>query len=91
MDRDELKTRLLSLVEEETGQPLAPPDERQNLKDGLGLDSVDLLGLVMRVEGHFGIRIENQELWPLRTFGDLLDLLQARLTTATAGAGGERP
>jgi acyl carrier protein len=85
MNRVEIKSQLLALVEQETGESHTAVDEHRSLKEGLGQDSIDLLGLVMRVEQHFAVRIENQELWRLQTISDLLDLLQAKLAAADAG------
>jgi acyl carrier protein len=78
-DRSAVLALLVRLLEEETGQPAPPFDETTDLRAGLGLDSVDLVGLVMRVEGHYRIRLTHPELSAVTTVGGLLDLVAAKL------------
>ncbi|MBI3857859.1 MAG: NYN domain-containing protein, partial [Planctomycetes bacterium] len=49
------------------------------LTEGLGLDSIDLVSLVVQVENKFHIKIATEELKNLKKVGELLDLLQAKL------------
>jgi acyl carrier protein len=81
MSRDDLKGTLAALLEEEMGESYDLADDR-DLREGLGLDSVDVVGLVMRVEREFRIRLAMEDLQGVRTVGDLLDLLQAKLALA---------
>jgi acyl carrier protein len=78
MSRDDLRGTLSTLLEEEMGEPYDLADDRE-IREGLGLDSVDVVGLVMRVEREFRIRLSMEDLQGVRTVGDLLDLLQAKL------------
>ena len=48
--REHLRTVLVNLLEEEMGQSYPPPQDDEDLRITLGLDSVDLVGLVMRIE-----------------------------------------
>ena len=48
MSRDELRATLSTLLEEEMGEAYDLDDDR-DLREGLGLDSVDVVGLVMRI------------------------------------------
>lgn len=84
MSRTNIKSQLRLLVEHETGKSYPALDEQYDLKEALGIDSVDLLGLAMRIEQQFDITLENQELWRLQTVGDLLDLLQVKLAAGSA-------
>ena len=45
----------------------------------LGLDSVDLVGLVMRIEREFHVRLSPEELATVKRVGDLLDLMETKL------------
>ena len=78
MSRDDLRETLSTLLEEEMGEPYELADDRE-IREGLGLDSVDVVGLVMRVEREFRIRLSMEDLQGVRTVGDLLDLLGAKL------------
>ena len=77
--RETLRTTLVNLLEEEMGETFAPPADDQDLRETLGLDSVDVVGLVMRIEREFRIRLAPDELAQVKRVGDLLDLLEAKL------------
>jgi acyl carrier protein len=88
MDRAQLRQELLELLYQDTGQRYDRLDDSVTLKEGLGLDSVDLVSLVMQIENRFHIRLDSQELQRLEKVGDLLDLLQSKLQQASAAPGG---
>jgi acyl carrier protein len=77
--RETLRSTLLSLLEEEMGQSYALPQDHQDLRETMGLDSVDLVGLVMRIEREFRVRLSPEELAKVKRVGDLLDLMEAKL------------
>jgi len=87
--RETLRTTLLSLLEEEMGQSFALPQDDQDLRETLGLDSVDLVGLVMRIEREFRVRLSAEELATVQRVGDLLDLMEAKLTERPDGSSNE--
>jgi acyl carrier protein len=86
-DRESLRASLACLLEEEMGESYELRDE-MDLREGLGLDSVDVVGLVMRVERQFRIRLAMEELAEMRQVGQLLDLVLAKLA-AREGASSE--
>ncbi|MCS7045505.1 MAG: acyl carrier protein [Gemmataceae bacterium] len=86
MDRELLRKELLRLLENETGVPRAELPDHLGLREDLGLDSVDLVSLVMQVECQFRVRLAAEELTALKTVGDLLTLMQAKLAPASAAA-----
>ncbi len=55
-----------------------------NLREGLGLDSVDVVSIVSQIERRFHIRLTHQELEKLVTVADVLDLLQAKLADTSS-------
>lgn len=79
MDREALRATLVTLLEEEMGESYDLADDASDLREGLGLDSVDVVGLVMRVERQFRIRLAMEELMEVRQLGQLLDLIQGKL------------
>ncbi len=81
MDRDTLLATLVNLLEEEMGETYDELDETTDLREGLGLDSVDVVGLVMRVEHHFRIRLAMEELMEVKRVEQLLSLIQVKLAT----------
>ena len=85
MDRESLRTALAELVEQETGTKPGSLGDDVQLIEGLGMDSIDLVGLVVQVENRFGIKIATEELRPVSKVGDLLTLLEKKIAeTANA-------
>lgn len=86
MERQRLRATLTELLEETTGERYSEVTETQSLTEGLGLDSVDLFSLVVEMQNTFRIKIASEELGPVATVGDLLDLLQAKLGRGAASS-----
>ena len=82
-DRDTIRQSLQIYLEDDLGEALSEFDDTTNIREGLGLDSVDVVGMVMQVERQLRIRLGSEELAKVVTVGDLLDLLEAKT------AGGE--
>jgi acyl carrier protein len=82
--RDDLRSTLSRLLEEEMGEMYPELDDDRDLREGLGLDSVDVVGLVMRIEREFHIRLSMEELAEVKAVGQMLDLLEAKLANASA-------
>jgi acyl carrier protein len=78
-DRAFIRRTLIELLEADTGENHSNLEETANLREGLGLDSVDVVSIVSQIERRFHIRLTHQELEKLVTVGDILDLLQAKL------------
>jgi acyl carrier protein len=81
-DRETIRKTLVELLEADTGEKFPNLDDSANFREGLGLDSVDLVSIVSQVERHYRIRLSHEELEKLLTVGDALDLVQAKLATA---------
>lgn len=87
--RETLRTTLINLLEEEMGESYPTLADDQDLRESLNLDSVDVVGLVMRIEREYRVRLASEELGGIKRVGDLLDLLEAKIAagpTADAGA-----
>ncbi len=65
MDKGTLKSELKRLVVEtlrlEDVDPGTIPDEEPLFVEGLGLDSIDALELVVAIEKNYGVLIEDEE------------------------------
>ncbi len=77
-DRESLRQSLLTYLEDDLGETLPPLDDETSIREGLGLDSVDVVGLVMQVESKLRIRLASEELAGIVTIGDLLNLLETK-------------
>lgn len=49
------------------------------IKDDLGVDSVDIVSLVSEIESAFGLKISDAEAAELKTVGQVVDLISARV------------
>ena len=78
-DRQTIRQTLIDLVEADTGEKHANLDDDVNLREGLGLDSVDVVSIVSQVERRFRIRLTHEELQTLVSVADVLNLLQTKL------------
>ncbi|HWB07914.1 MAG TPA: acyl carrier protein [Pirellulales bacterium] len=81
MHREQIRGVLKTIFEEETGQCIESLSDDAVLAEDFALDSVDLVGLLMRVESHFQVRLTNAELTDSRTIGALIDLVQSKVST----------
>jgi acyl carrier protein len=89
--REKLRTTLMNLLEQEMGEPCPKLSDEQDLRESLNLDSVDVVGLVMRIEHKYRVRLTTEELAEIRRVGDLLDLMEAKLAAAPQLAGDGTP
>ncbi len=79
MDRQSITGVIKELIAETTGEPCEHIADDQDLRNGLGLDSVDLFSLVVETQSRFGIKIASEELMSITKVGDYLDMVQAKL------------
>ena len=79
IDRATIRSTLIELLEADTGEKFGDLAEDANLREGLGLDSVDVVSIVSQIERRFHIRLTHQELEKLATVADVLNLLEAKL------------
>jgi len=81
MDRDEIRSGLaeiLKVVSEDKPIDLAGVSDDTMLRDGLGLDSLQVTEMLFEIEERFGAKIEDEEAMQLRTVGDLISLIQRK-------------
>ena len=86
MDRTALRQTLVGLLENCVGEKVDHLDDEQDLREGLKLDSVDLVTLVIEIQSKFSIQIASDELNQLVRVGDVLDLIQAKIGPKSSAA-----
>ena len=62
LDRESIRKTLVELLEADTGEKYPNLDDNTNLREGLGLDSVDVVSVVSQVERQYRIRLTHQDL-----------------------------
>jgi acyl carrier protein len=78
-DRAFIRSTLIELLEADTGEKHTNLRDEDSLREGLGLDSVDVVSIVSQVERRFHIRLTHEELEKLATVADVLNLLESKL------------
>jgi acyl carrier protein len=86
MDRVTLRRALLEQIQEEKGEAYPDLPDELGLREGLGLDSIDVVTLVISIQTRFAIELKTEELERIATVGDLLDLLQVKLPASRSAA-----
>jgi len=86
MDRTALRKALLEQVQEDTGEVHTDLPDDASLREGLGLDSIDVVTLVIHIQSRFNIELKSEELEKIVTVGELLDLIQAKLAGRRSAA-----
>src|SRR6516165_8695331 len=89
--RETLRTTLTDLLEQEMGESYPTLTDDQDLRESLKLDSVDVVGLVMRIEREFRVRLATEELATVKLVGDLLDLMESKIESRPGGQPADEP
>jgi acyl carrier protein len=83
MDREQLRTSLLDLLEQETWERPDRFTDDVKIREGLKLDSVDLLGVMLRAEATLGVSLDSRDFDKIATVGDLLDTIVRKVAAKT--------
>ena len=86
MNREVLRKTLLDILKQESWIETDNLTDDVNLRTDLKLDSVDLLSMALQAERTLGISIDSQDFEQVNTLGDLLSLLQAKLSSKPSAA-----
>ncbi|PWB22102.1 acyl carrier protein [Flavobacterium sp. HTF] len=84
MNKEEIIERINGFLVEEfevDGDDIEP---NANLKDTLGLDSLDYVDLVVSIESNFGVKLVEADFVGIATFQNFYDLIEAKLKAKTA-------
>jgi len=73
-------------LEPEVVDTLKNGDDSVKFMEDLGMDSLTMFEAIMMVEESLGVSIKNEELWDLRTVGDLKAFIAAKLAGVEVSA-----
>jgi acyl carrier protein len=79
MDREKLRSMLLDLLEQETWERPEQFTDDVKIREGLKLDSVDLLSVMLRAESTLGVSLDSRDFDKISTVGHLLDTILRKL------------
>lgn len=74
-----IEEQVISLVADKLGVDKAEVTPDAVFIDDLGADSLDLVELIMAMEEAFGFEIADEEAEKLRTVGDAINFIKARI------------
>jgi acyl carrier protein len=83
MDRDRVMVTMREVAPEVLGVEPDVVVEEANFKDDLDADSLDLVELVMGLEERLDVTIPEEELAGIKTVGQAVDLVVAKLAVKT--------
>ncbi len=81
MARQDVVTALKEVLVDKLQVEADTVTEDANLFDDLGLDSIDLMTVVMAIEERFDIEVPDEELEDVTTISQAADLLSAKVGT----------
>lgn len=79
MDRSEVATRLGRLLVDELGLDAGKIRDDAEFEGDLEVDSLGVVELLMAMEDEFGVKIPDEEAEHIRTVGQAIDLVAAKL------------
>ena len=91
MDRPQIRAELekiLTIVDDQILKRVEVKDETV-IREGLGLDSLQLTELLFEIEERLGAKIADDEAQKLRTVGDLVTLVETKLNAKPAEKAAE--
>lgn len=68
--------RIIEIIKDQLGVADVEITEETNFKDDLGVDSLDLLELVMAFEEEYNIELNPEELEGIATVGDITEFIK---------------
>ncbi|MFQ5350927.1 MAG: acyl carrier protein [Thermoanaerobaculia bacterium] len=76
-DADAIRQKIIEelLEASESSLDASEIEAGTNLRDDLGLDSLQAVTVVMALEQEFGVEVDDEEIDGLQTVGDILELL----------------
>ena len=83
MERDQVMVTMREVAPEVLGVEPDAVVEEASFKDDLDADSLDLVELVMGLEERLDVTIPEEELSDIRTVGQAVDLVMAKLSVGT--------
>jgi len=82
MTRAEIEAKLIGIVRKEKDVPDDKLTPETTLVDA-GIDSLDSLTILFGIEEEFGISIPDDRAKTIKTFGDMIDVVEALLPAAS--------
>jgi len=73
-----MEQKLKEIIAENMDVKVEDITRESNFVEDFGVDSLEMVELVVELEQSFGVLITNEELATVKTFGDLLDFVEKK-------------
>ena len=80
MERTEIESKVNTFLIEEMEIEAEAINDEAKLKEGLGLDSLDFVDIVVIVEKTFGFKIKPEDMSGVLTVKEFYDYIEAKMT-----------
>ena len=84
MNKEEIIARINGFLVDEFEVDNDDIEPNANLKDTLGLDSLDYVDLVVSIEANFGVKLVEADFVGISDFQSFYDLIETKLKAKTA-------
>lgn len=84
MNKEEIIARINGFLVDEFEVDNEDIEPDANLKDTLGLDSLDYVDLVVSIEANFGVKLVEADFVGIASFQSFYDLIENKLKAKTA-------
>ena len=79
MDSKQVELKVINIVAEKLNIDVKNVSVASRFQEDLGADSLDIVELLMEIEEEFGVGISDEESEKLRTVGDAVKYISAKL------------
>ncbi len=84
MSKDEIVEKMIDFMVDEFEVDAAAIQPDANLKDTLGLDSLDYVDLVVSIDANFGVKLVEADFVGIASFQSFYDLIENKLKLKVA-------
>lgn len=78
MDRTELESKVIKVVAGKLNIEEGAITTASRFQEDLGADSLDIVELIMEIEGNFGVSISDEDSEKLKTVGDAVNFIMSK-------------
>ncbi|MFF0488787.1 acyl carrier protein [Nocardia sp. NPDC003482] len=91
MDRNLIRQRVIRMLSDTLSMSADElDDEKIDLRDDLGMDSIDFVDLIELLEAELGRTVEREQLAGVRTIGDTVDMVSELAARDVIAPGTDR-
>ena len=79
MSKEEIITKVNGFLVDEFEIDVALLNDNAALKKDLGIDSLDIVDIIVLIDKEFGVKVKAEELGRLTTLGSLYDFIEEKI------------